>query len=230
MTFGVLHAALTGPVGAPQPLAGIAVTLLAASLALAGAGLLAVAPQAGARIAGFAPVTPPASIELPAAVVTILQQTPLAYIAILLALIVAYVLNRTPLGLALRACGDNPAAVAAQGRSVNALRCGAIVAGSAMMAVGGAALALTAGKAFALDLAGGRGFICLALAAAAGWRPALALALVLPFGAIEAIGPHLSNVAGGRVAADVLRVAPYALAIAALAAAGRRAGLFGVIR
>jgi simple sugar transport system permease protein len=50
----------------------------------------------------------------------------------------SWILYRTPLGLALSAVGDNRAAVDAQGLSVYALRTGAVVAGSALMALGGA--------------------------------------------------------------------------------------------
>lgn len=223
MALGALHGMMTGPLGVSQPLAGIALTLLAASLAQAGARMLIAGPPGSARSAPFAPIALPASAELPAAVATLLQQTPLTYLAILLALFVAYVLKRTPLGLALRACGDNPAAVEAQGRSVHGLRLGAIMAGSAMMAVGGAGLTLAAANAFTVDMVSGRGFVCLALAAAVGWRPLLAVVAVLPFGAIEAALPHLPKEIAGRVPADLLLVLPHVLAIIALAAAGWRA-------
>jgi general nucleoside transport system permease protein len=222
MALGFLLTMLIGPIGVPQPLAGLAVTLLAASAAPFAVRALLAAPSGMVRSAPFALVAPPLPAEVSAAVVTLLQQTPLTYLAILLAFVVAYVLNRTPLGLALRACGDNPAAVAAQGRSVDALRCGAIIAGSAMAATGGACLTLAGPHAFALDLLAGRGILCLALAAAAGWRPSVAIAAVLPFGAIEATRPHLLQLGGDRIAPELLTVAQLLLAIVAVAIAGRR--------
>ena len=45
-------------------------------------------------------------------------------------------MNRTPLGVAIKAVGDNPNSVEAQGLSVYALRVGAVVIGSALMALG----------------------------------------------------------------------------------------------
>ncbi|MFH1155605.1 MAG: hypothetical protein V1793_17505 [Pseudomonadota bacterium] len=51
---------------------------------------------------------------------------------------------KTPLGLALRMVGENPLAVEAQGLSVLFLRTLAVCSGSAMMAVGGAFLTLSA--------------------------------------------------------------------------------------
>ena len=55
----------------------------------------------------------------------------------------AVVLYRTPLGLAVRAAGENPAAVEAQGLSVTAIRIGAVMVGSGLMAVGGAFLTMS---------------------------------------------------------------------------------------
>ncbi len=53
------------------------------------------------------------------------------------------VLYRTPLGLAVRAAGESPAAVAAQGLSVTAIRMGAVIVGSGFMAMGGAFLTMS---------------------------------------------------------------------------------------
>ena len=85
-------------------------------------------------------------------------------------------LYRTPLGLAIRAVGDNPAAVEAQGLDVHALRIGAVVAGSALMALGGAFLTMSAFNAFFFEMISGRGWICIALTVFASWRPGKALA------------------------------------------------------
>ena len=58
------------------------------------------------------------------------------YLAFILVGAVAYTLYRTPLGLAVRAAGENPSAVAAQGLSVAAIRMGAVIFGSGLMALG----------------------------------------------------------------------------------------------
>ena len=92
---------------------------------------------------------------------------------------------RTPLGLAARG-REEPAAVEAQGLDVHRIRIGAVVAGSALMALGGAFLAMSAFNAFFFEMTGGRGWICIAhglrlLAARQGaGRPLL-------FGAFDAL-------------------------------------------
>ena len=64
--------------------------------------------------------------------------------------VVWYLMNRTGLGVAIKAVGDNPNSVDAQGLIVYGLRIGAIVAGSALMALGGAFLTMSAFDCFFL--------------------------------------------------------------------------------
>ena len=80
------------------------------------------------------------------------SQTPLTYLAFILVAVVGVVLYRTPLGLAVRAAGENPAAVAAQGLSVTAIRMGAVMVGSGLMAVGGAFLTMSAFDSFFFEM------------------------------------------------------------------------------
>lgn len=210
---GLVQGLLTGPLGLPQPLTGIALTLVGVSVAQAAW------PATAAPAAFFQPLDVPAVSYL-SAIETLFRQQPPVYLAVLLAAIVAFVLDRTPLGLAIRACGENPLAVAVQGRSVHGLRTGTVMAGSAMIAAAGGSVALMA-SAFVPDAPlSGRGFLCLALAAAAGWRPGLAFAGALVFGAIDAAIPLLAQDLGVRAAP--MAIAPYLLAIVALAVTRRR--------
>jgi hypothetical protein len=98
------------------------------------------------------------------------SQTPLTLAALVAVPILAWVLYRTPLGLAIRMVGENPAAVEGQGIDVVRLRTGAVVAGSALMGVAGAFLTLSAFNAFYFNMVNGRGWICIALVVFAGWR------------------------------------------------------------
>ena len=131
--------------------------------------------------------------------------------------------SRTPLGLAVTAVGENPAAVEAQGLSVTGLRTGAVVAGSALMGVGGAFLTLSAFNAFFFEMVAGRGWICIALVVFAGWRPGKALLGALLFGAFDAFQVRLQQGVGAGVPYQLFLMLPYALSIAALVIVSRRA-------
>ena len=155
------------------------------------------------------------------------QQTPLTLLALALVPLLAWGLNRTPLGLAVRMVGENPAAVEGQGLSVLALRSGAILAGSALMAVAGAFLTLSAFNAFYFNMVNGRGWVCVALVVFASWRPAKALAGALLFAFFDALQLRLQQAGGGVAGIELpyqlYLMLPYVMAIVALVVVARRA-------
>jgi general nucleoside transport system permease protein len=171
----------------------------------------------------FQPLNWPGLADLPFVGPVLAQQTPLTILALALFAVAAFVLYRTPLGLAVRAVGENPAAVQAQGLDVHRIRIGAVVAGSALMALGGAFLTMSAFNAFFFEMTGGRGWICIALTVFASWRPGKALAGALLFGAFDALQLRLQTQIGGAVPSQVFLMLPYLLSIAALCVIARRA-------
>jgi simple sugar transport system permease protein len=156
------------------------------------------------------------------------QQTPLTLLALLAVPLVAWGLNRTPLGLAVRMVGENPAAAEGQGLDVQRLRTGAIVAGSALMGVAGAFLTLSAFNAFYFNMVNGRGWVCVALVVFASWRPGKALLGALLFAFFDALQLRLQQADGGGLFGLALPyqlylALPYLMAIAALVLVARRA-------
>jgi simple sugar transport system permease protein len=119
--------------------------------------------------------------------------------------------------------GDNPDSVDAQGLSVYGLRIGAIVAGSALMALGGAFLTMSAFDAFFFGMVNGRGWICIALVIFASWRPGKALLGAILFGAFDALQVRLQTEVGALVPSQIFLMTPYILSILALVVAARRA-------
>jgi simple sugar transport system permease protein len=214
--FGLLHALLTVPLALSQHVAGLGITLFATSVSYY------------AYRVSFPNVTTPPTIqtfhEMTWLRIPILsQQTPMTLLALAAVALVAWVLYRTPAGLAVRAVGENPAAAEGQGLHVNAIRTGAIACGSALMGVGGAFLTLSAFNAFFFDMVNGRGWICVALVVFASWRPGKALAGALLFAFFDAMQLRLSQVSGEGIPYQVYLMLPYALSILALVLVARRA-------
>lgn len=226
---GLLHALLTVGLALSQHVAGLGLTLLATSLSHYGYRI------AFPKISTPPTITPmpavgqqwPGLAQLPVVGEVLAAQTPLTLIALASVPALAWILMRTPLGLAVRMVGESPAAAEGQGLSVAGLRTGAIVAGSALMGVAGAFLTLSAFNAFYINMVNGRGWICVALVVFASWRPGKALLGALLFSAFDALQLRLQQ-AGG----DVLGVAlpyqvylmlPYVLSILALIVMARRA-------
>ncbi len=221
--FGLLHGFLTVPLGLSQHVTGIGMTLLASSLTYFCYRVAFPNISSPPRIEPFQPAPIPGLSEVPFFGAVLFSQTPLTYLAFVAVGIVAYILYRTPLGLAVRTVGENPAAVEAQGLDVTGLRMGAVMAGSALMAVGGAFLTMSAFNAFFFNMVNGRGWICIALVVFGSWRPGKALLGALLFAFFDAFQVRLQQLAGGIVPYQIFLMAPYVLSIAALIVMSRRA-------
>ena len=223
-TFGVVQGVLVVPLGLSQHVVGLGVTLLASSTAYFAYRLALPEVTSPPRIEPFQVWEVPVLSDIPLIGPSFFAQTPLTYAAFALLGVVAFVLYRTPLGLALRAAGENPAAVEAQGLSVTGLRMGAVIAGSGLMAVGGAFLTLSAFSSFFFEMVNGRGWVCIALVVFGGWRPGKAVLGALLFAGFDALQIRLQQTpVGAIVPYQVFLMLPYVLAIAALVVMSRRA-------
>ena len=214
--LGLLHAALTVGLALSQHVAGLGLTLLATSLSYYGYRVSFPKVNTPPTITPFAPME---GLGVP----ILSAQTPLTLLALLAVPVVAWVLYRTPVGLALRMVGENPQAAESQGASVLAVRTGAIVAGSALMGVGGAFLTLSAFNSFYFNMVNGRGWICVALVVFASWRPGKALAGALLFAFFDALQLRLQQAGGAALPYQVYLMLPYLLSILALVLVARRA-------
>ncbi len=175
------------------------------------------------KIGPFERVAIPLLADLAIVGEALFRQSPLTYVAFLCVPLVAYVLYRTPLGLATRMAGENPIAVEAQGLNVLAIRTGAVVAGSALMAVGGAFITMSWFDAFYFNMINGRGWICVALVIFASWRPGKALLGALIFAGLEALQVRAQQTAGAVIPYQFFLMLPYLLSILAMIVMARRA-------
>jgi simple sugar transport system permease protein len=224
MAFGFVHSALTVPFGLSQHVVGLGITMLATATAAFTYRLALPEVTSPPRIEPFQPWNLPGLSDIPFLGEALFRQTSLTYAAFVVAAAVALVLYRTPLGLALRSVGENPAAAAAQGLSVTGLRMGAVIVGSGLMAVGGAFLTLSAFSSFFFDMVNGRGWICIALVVFGAWQPGKAVLGALLFAAFDALQVRLQQTPMGAVLPYQLFLAmPYLLSILALVVMSRRA-------
>jgi general nucleoside transport system permease protein len=151
-------------------------------------------------------------------------QNLLAYLTVLFAIILWFVLSRTPLGLAIQACGENPEAAEAAGINVNAVRFGCVLFSGAMAGIGGAYLAIAQINSFVENMVVGRGFIAIACVVFGRWHPLGALAAALGFGITEAAQIRLQTWYP-QVPYQFFVMLPYLLAIVALVFMARSAVL-----
>jgi len=221
--FGLLHAALTVPLGLSQHVTGLGITLFAAALSYYIFRLVVPLEASPPTIEAFRPVEIPILAEIPFLGEVIANQTAPTYLALALVAVMGWVLFRTPLGLAIRMTGENPHAAEAQGINPLVMRTACVMAGSALMGVGGAFLTMSAFNSFFPTMVQGRGWICIALVVFASWRPGWALFGAVLFATFDAYQLRLQSALENTVPYQLFLMAPYLAAIVALAFMARKA-------
>ena len=214
--LGLLHAFLTVGLALSQHVSGLGITLLATALSYYGYRVSFPKVSTPPTITPFAEMS---WLPLP----ILAQQTAMTLLALLAVPLIAYVLFKTPVGLALRMVGENPQAAEGQGVSVAKVRTGAIVAGSALMGVAGSFLTLSAFNAFFFNMVNGRGWICVALVVFASWRPGKALLGALLFAFFDALQLRLQQMNDAVLPYQLYLMLPYVLSIVALVLVARKA-------
>ncbi|MFA4646057.1 ABC transporter permease [Pyrococcus kukulkanii] len=141
--------------------------------------------------------------------------SPLAVVAILVGILAWWWLEKTPSGLKLRACGEDPKAAEAMGVNVYRTRFYATVIGGALTGLGGAYLVVGWIGQFTKFISAGRGFIALANVAFSNWNPLMAIVGGLIFGFFDALSIYIPiKIQGmtGRVItaeSNLFRTIPY---------------------
>ena len=221
--FGLLHAGLTVTLGLSQHVTGLGITLFASSFSYYIFRIAIPAQNTPPTVEPFQPLDIPVLSDLPFVGPALFSQTAPTYLAMGIAIFLAYFLARTPMGLAVRITGENPHAAEAQGVDPIRVRYGAVMAGSALMAVGGAFLTLSAFNSFFPTMMQGRGWICIALVVFSTWKPGRAILGALLFALFDAYQLRLQNVLGQVVPYQIFLMMPYLLSILALVLMSRSA-------
>ncbi len=215
-------------------LAGLAMTLLFALLAVVlrleqvlaglvifafGVGVSGVLGNGYANqpVSGLSIVDPRWFAPLPHWLARIVDQDPLTYSALLLPVLAWWVLDRTELGLRLRAVGEDAPAADAAGVDVMRMRLGAVLVGGLFCGLAGAHLSLVGSQVWVDGMVSGRGWIAVALVTFSRWNTLRAIGAALLFGAVEAVVPRLLS-SGLAVPIYLIQMAPYLATIAVLAA------------
>lgn len=220
--FGFLHALMTVPLGLSQHVTGLGITLFASSFSYYVFRLAVPTATSPPTVEPFRPLAIPGLSELTFIGPVLFNQTAPTYLALLMVVVLAWGLYRTPLGLAIRMTGENPHAVDAQGIDPIWLRIGTVMAGSALMGLAGAFLTLAAFNSFFPTMVQGRGWICIALVVFALWRPGRALLGAVLFAFFDAFQLRLQTAVDG-VPYQLFLMLPYVLSIIALVVMSRRA-------
>ncbi len=199
LIFGVLVLTLR----ANQVASGLALTIF-------GTGLSAVigTPFVGQPLARLPVFDAPVLSDMPILGPLLFGHDVLVYVSIGMLLAVAWFLNRSRLGLVLRAVGESHDSAHAIGYQVIAIRYGAVAFGGMMAGLAGAHISLALTPFWAENMTAGRGWIALALIVFASWRPLRVLAGAYLFGAVTIAQLHVQGF-GIPIPSQFLSALPY---------------------
>ena len=213
VALGALHALIAVYLRGDQIIAGVGVNILAA-------GATSVLTYAAWGNYSNSPVI---EASIPGIVVGNVRVSFMAPLTIVLGVLVWYLLDRTRIGLIVRAVGDDPASAETLGVSVERVRAAATILGAAMAGVAGAYMSVDYLGQFVKLMSQGRGFIALADVAFSGWNPLGALLGAIVFGASDAVATYYSSTLGASAETYIYKTLPYVVTLLAVAATARRA-------
>ena len=139
----------------------------------------------------------------------------LAYTAVIIAIVSSFVLNKTRVGLNLRAIGENPATADAAGINVTRYKYASTLIGGMIAGLGGLYFVMdyTAG-AWTNNGFGDRGWLAIAIVIFALWKPKSAILSSFIFGGLYIICVYIPGLSSS--AKEIIKMLPYLVTIIVL--------------
>lgn len=216
--MGVLEAVLSVTLKADQGISGIGIYLFGLGLS---ALLFLVLVGTPTAIDGFPDLDLPVLSDLPVLGPILFSQNIMVYFAFACVPLAWFVLNKTTLGLKVRAVGQTPEAADSLGISVARVRYIAVIVAGTLAGIAGASLSVGMLNIFQENLTSGLGFIAVALVYFGGWRPFRVMLGALLFSMVNALQLWIQTL-GIALPSDIAGMLPYIMTIIALVFAARQ--------
>lgn len=217
--MGLIMAVVSVTMQAEQGISGIGLHLFGLGMS---ALLFRLTLGAISTVEGFKPLVIPILSDLPVIGPILFQHNLLVYLAFVLVPVTWVILFRTPLGLKIRAVGENPQAADTLGVSVTGIRYLCVIIGGMMAGLAGAYLSIGLNNMYVDNITNGMGWIAVALVPFGRWHPWGVLVGSLLFSVVNALQIWV-QVRGIAIPYEFAVMLPYVLTIVALAFAVQRA-------
>ncbi|NJD99419.1 ABC transporter permease [Thermococcus sp. LS1] len=211
--LGMLHGFITVYLKGDHIIPGIGINLLA--MGLVPFGIMAYWGTAGQHQV-------PDTVRVPNWNTAYGNISPMIIVTLVITFVTYWVLFKTPLGLRIRAMGENPEAADAIGLNVEKYRFWAAVYGAALAGLAGAYISIDWVGAVTKNVAAGRGFIALANMVFSGWNPLMALVGGFLFGFFDTVAIWVQS--SQVVPWQFVQMLPYVMTIIIVA------GIIGKVR
>ena len=166
-------------------------------------------------VSGFRPVHVPLLADIPIVGQAFFQHNLLVYGAYALVPLAWFVLNKTTIGLKIKAVGENPEAADSLGVSVAGVRYFTVTLGGVLSGIAGASLSIALLNVFQQNMTAGLGFIAVALVYFGAWRPFGVLFGALLFSTVQSMQNWVQTL-GIPIPSDFAVMMPYVLTIVVL--------------
>jgi ABC-type uncharacterized transport system permease subunit len=163
------------------------------------------------------PIDIPLLSELPY-VGFLFSQNVMVYLSIVIVGVTWFILDKTWIGLKIRAVGQDPAVADSLGIQIFKYRYVCLVVSGILAALGGAYLIIALSGIWIGNITAGRGFVAFALLRLGSWRPWRIALASLAYGVLTALQASLQVVAP-TIPSQLFQILPYVMAIVFLGAA-----------
>lgn len=219
LLFSVLHALATITLRSTHVISGTVLNLIAPSMCLVLTKLLYEDKgQTDSIVESFKLTSVPVLSDIPfigPVFFTNIYLVP--YVAIIAAVIIYFILNKTRFGLRLRSVGEHPQAADTLGINVSAYRYAGVLLSGFLGGIGGAVVAQCITRSFSVGTIAGQGFMALAALVFGKWKPISVLLSALFFGlaqCLSIVGTAVPVIKD--IPSIILSIAPFIVTIVVL--------------
>ncbi|MCI9354195.1 MAG: ABC transporter permease [Firmicutes bacterium] len=138
----------------------------------------------------------------------------LTYLGILITILLAFLIYKTPTGLRIRSVGENPEAAKSVGISILKYKYISLILAGALCGLGGAYMSMSYVSFFSKEMIAGRGFIGMAAESMGRGTPWGVMLSALLFGAADSLAIRLQLL---QLPAQLIQTIPYVITIVAIA-------------
>lgn len=216
--FSLLHAVAAITFRADHTVSGVAINLLATGLTTFLVKFIYNKGETDIIQRSFDKIDIPVLKDIPFLGPIFFQNTYwVSYLAIVFAIIVWFIIYKTPFGLRLRSVGEHPMAADTMGINVTKMRYIGVILSGALGGIGGGVYAEAISANFGHATISGQGFMALAAMIFGKWHPLGAMGAAIFFGFAQSLSIIGSSLPFLKTIPSVyLLIAPYVLTILAL--------------
>lgn len=218
MAFSSIHAFISIHLKGDQIISGTGINFLAGGVTIFFSQIIFHQQRTAIFTRGFVKTTFPLLAEIPILgpiFFTNIYST--VYLALILVAVTWFIINKTVIGLRLKAAGEYPSALESAGISVYRVRFAAVLSSGLLSGLAGGIMVLTQDTQYTILSIHGTGFIALATMIFGKWKALGVLGSGLLFGFLQVLAIYSTSISAlSFIPKEIFKTFPYVLTVLAL--------------